>query len=174
MLYGYWGSLTSLAGTILSAAKPLLLGGAIAYILNLLVSFYERNLLRGKGGKLRRTMCILLAFLTMGLLVGVFFSLVIPELIAGIQLLGVEIERAVRQMQSQVGATSILYGMTEYLSNSQAELQKVMKYVLSAVVSGASGILTLMGSLVSGAITFVVALFFRSICSRKKKSCQAR
>ena len=35
----YWGGFTALLGAALSAAKPLLLGGAIAYILNLLVGF---------------------------------------------------------------------------------------------------------------------------------------
>lgn len=156
----YWGGFTALLGAALSAAKPLLLGGAIAYILNLLVGFYERKLLRSKGGKLRRPLCILLAFLTMGLIAGLIFSLVIPELIAGIRLLGVEIEKALIWIQAQVEPNSFFYGMTEYLADSQAQLQKALEHILSAVLSGASGILSLMGSLVSGVVTVAIALIF--------------
>lgn len=156
----YWGGFTSLLGAALSAARPLLLGGAIAYILNLLVGFYERKLLRSKGGKLRRPLCILLAFLTMGLFAGLIFSLVIPELIAGLRLLGVEIEKALIWIQAQVEPNSFFYGMTEYLADSQAELQKTLEHILSAVLSGASGILSLMGSLVSGVVTVAIALIF--------------
>ena len=41
----YWGSLSHLGLVALSAAFPLLVGAAIAYAVNILMSFYEQMLL---------------------------------------------------------------------------------------------------------------------------------
>ena len=45
----YWTGVATLAGLLFQAAFPLALGGIIAYVVNILMSFYERHLkLRSK------------------------------------------------------------------------------------------------------------------------------
>ena len=39
----YWGSLTGILGTVIGAGKALIIGCVIAYILNILMSFYEKH-----------------------------------------------------------------------------------------------------------------------------------
>ena len=39
----YWESLSKLLGTLVSALSPLILGLVIAYVLNILMSVYERH-----------------------------------------------------------------------------------------------------------------------------------
>ena len=47
----YWPQVSAFLSLLLSAARPLLLGCAIAYIVNLLLNFYEKDLLSGWKGK---------------------------------------------------------------------------------------------------------------------------
>lgn len=39
----YWSTVSGLLGTVFEALMPLLIGGIIAYLLNILMSFYERH-----------------------------------------------------------------------------------------------------------------------------------
>ena len=86
----YWAAAETAVRIAFAAAFPLIVGGVIAYILNILMSFYERKLPDlGKPGttKLRRPLCMLLAFLTLALVVVLLFSMIIPELINCLQLI---------------------------------------------------------------------------------------
>ena len=40
----YWEAAISLLGRIAAAAYPLILGGAIAYVVNIIMSFFEKKL----------------------------------------------------------------------------------------------------------------------------------
>ena len=44
----YWESFAKFAGVVIGAASPLFIGAAIAYVVNLLMSFYERKLKKKK------------------------------------------------------------------------------------------------------------------------------
>ena len=87
----YWGSVTKWAWLILGAAGPLLIGVIIAYVLNILMSYYERLYFpnsKKKGIiKSRRVICLILSILTMLGIVAAVIGLVVPELVASVQLL---------------------------------------------------------------------------------------
>lgn len=80
----YWNALTGLVSLLVSAAWPLVLGAAIAYVINILMSFYERNIAPRSKNKLwqksRRTVCMLLAFLTVIAAAALLAWLIIPQL----------------------------------------------------------------------------------------------
>ena len=80
----YWDALTGLVSLLVSAAWPLVLGAAIAYVINILMSFYERNIAPRSKNKLwqksRRTVCMLLAFLTVIAAAALLAWLIIPQL----------------------------------------------------------------------------------------------
>ena len=68
----YWEGLEQFVSIALHAATPLLFGGVIAYIVNILMSFYEHKLpTSGKpySAKLRRPLCMVLAFITLILVI---------------------------------------------------------------------------------------------------------
>ena len=55
----YWPSVSALLGTLLGAAGPLLVGGVIAFVLNILMNAYERLFFpksKKKGVKRIRTL----------------------------------------------------------------------------------------------------------------------
>ena len=78
----YWSVAVRLAAVAYSAASPLLIGGVIAYIVNILMSFYERKLPRGNGKTeaLHRPLCMLLSFITLAVVALLLFSMILPEL----------------------------------------------------------------------------------------------
>lgn len=73
-------------GLIIGALAPVIIGGVIAYLVNLLMSFYERHYfpkLSHKKAviKTRRAVCMPAAILTLLAIISLIFGLVIPELI---------------------------------------------------------------------------------------------
>ena len=102
----YWPSLEKGIGHLLGALAPLLLGLCIAYVVNFLVCFYERLLFpRCKArlwGRMRRGVCLTLAYLTGAALITAFFWVVIPALSTCIQLLLAELPRAAAALQAWV------------------------------------------------------------------------
>lgn len=65
----YWAVFAGFSVTFVSAAIPLLIGCVIAYIINILMSFYEKHYFpkSQKTGvvKSRRPVCMLTAFITL-------------------------------------------------------------------------------------------------------------
>ena len=95
LLIYYWSSISGILASLWMAAVPLLLGFLIAYLVNILMSFYEDHYFIGAKApfvqKSRRAVCMLLAFLSLLLIVVFVVRLILPELISSVQLLGREI-----------------------------------------------------------------------------------
>ena len=88
----YWTAFSAFVLKALQAAKPLVWGCILAYLVNILMGFYERHY--GKKAfansliqKSRRPVCLLLAFVTLFGIVAAIVSLVIPELISALELI---------------------------------------------------------------------------------------
>ena len=64
----YWSAAARLLQLLLGACVPLILGAAIAYVINVLMEFYERHYFpqaaSGPAAKSRRPVCMLGAVLT--------------------------------------------------------------------------------------------------------------
>ncbi len=78
----YWDLAMTWIGTFLRATQPLLAGCIIAYILNLIMSFYERNLLKSPKMRftLKRSASICLSIVTLVLILSLIVNMVLPEL----------------------------------------------------------------------------------------------
>ncbi len=87
----YWQSAADLVSAMLGASLPLIIGAVVAYLVNILMSNYERRWPDGKGQKLRRPVCMLLAFLTLVAIVALVFGLIIPQLMDCIRLIIAEL-----------------------------------------------------------------------------------
>ena len=87
----YWDGFVGFIGTLLSASLPLIVGGIIAFIVNILMSTYEKwffpNKQAGVVAKIKRPICLLLAFLTAILVIALVVWLIVPQLISCIQLI---------------------------------------------------------------------------------------
>ena len=73
----YWPAMARFLGLLLSACLPLLLGLCFAYLINILMSFYERHFFPASQRrailKMRPGLCLVLALLT---LLGIFAFIV--------------------------------------------------------------------------------------------------
>ena len=80
----YWGTVAGVIKGLISASMPLILGCAIAYLVNIVMSAYERRFFPSSPKtaviKMRRPVCMLLAFLTLIAIVVLIFGLVLPQL----------------------------------------------------------------------------------------------
>jgi len=87
----YWEGLINVIASVIGAAFPLLVGFILAYLVNILMTFYERHYFtKSKKSiliKSRRPVCMTGAFLTLIAIIVFIFSLVIPQLVSCIHLL---------------------------------------------------------------------------------------
>ena len=90
----YWPAVSGFISTVAGAAFPLLLGGIIAYVINILMAFYERHwfphtekraLIRS-----RRGVCLILALITLCAIIALVIGLVLPQLISCVSLIVAE------------------------------------------------------------------------------------
>ena len=85
LLYGE--RISGVLGFITNVLKPFIIGGAMAYVLNLPMSFIEKRLLffmKGKSEKLKRVFSIILSLLFVFFLIFLLLITVIPELISAL------------------------------------------------------------------------------------------
>lgn len=85
----YWASVASFVSLFFSALTPVIIGLVIAYLVNILMMFYERKLFPKtkpeyiKGGK--RSFCMAAAIITMLGIIALLTYMIIPELITCIE-----------------------------------------------------------------------------------------
>ena len=108
----YWSNLIGFVGAVFQAASALILGCVIAYVLNILMSFYEKHyFLKGETESIkknRRIICLLGALLTLIAVVALIIGLVVPELVACFRILIAEIPPAIDSLIEWLERTGVL------------------------------------------------------------------
>lgn len=163
----YWSSFTSLVGTFLSAALPLIIGCVIAYVINILMSFYEKHYFQNSQNarvkKSRRPVCMIGAFCTLILIVALIVSLVIPELVSCVKLLGTKIPGAVDAFVAWVETKNIV---SEDILAPLATIdwQEKVQQIIGVLTTGVSNVMgtaiNIISNVVSGVVTALFALIF--------------
>jgi len=167
----YWGSVSYLLLMALSAALPLLLGCVIAYVVNILMSLYERHFFpKGSGriDQLRRPLCLVLAFATLAAIVFLLVRMILPELAQSVGLLIREalprLERLLQQMNQNGELTQILssYGLSLADGNfdRNALLSSAVKWLVSGLGGVMGSVVSLVSALGSTAFTLIIGLIF--------------
>lgn len=151
---------------------PFVLGGAIAFVINVPMSFLEKKLFgkaKEKGskaaGKLARPISLLLTIvLVVGVIVLVMFGL-IPQLTATIGSLMNSIAEFIPQMQSWVREfTHNNREIMDLVNQVEFNPNKAIQWGMSILGNGAGNFMnttmTAVGSIVSGVTTFFIAFSF--------------
>ena len=159
------GSVALAVGQILSMLSPFLLGGAMAFILNVPMRAIERGIFRGAAGKVRRPLSLLLTLIAViGVLV--LASCVIgPGIGEAASSITAQIPYAIQRLQNQLEQLSAyLPQLQEYLGTLDFNWATISKRALEIAQSWGSGLVNsggvLIGGVVSGVSTFVIALIF--------------
>ncbi len=167
----YWHGLTNVIGVVMGAASPLLIGAAIAYVANILMSFYERYFfVKSKKpivGKLRRPVCMALAFLTAVLAIVWMLTTVLPELARCVELIIASVPGAIAKAYAWLDEKIQLGAMLKELNLSAPDAnfdwKTAITNALNIVVSGVGGVVGAAATAVTGVANVVVTLFLAAV-----------
>lgn len=163
----YWSSAAGLLSALLGAAMPLLLGCVIAYMINILMSFYEKHCfsksVKPVAVKCRRPVCMIGAIASLLAIVVLIIWLIVPRLSSCVQLLLAEVPGALGDLVAWVNQQGIL---PENISESLASVdwQSKIKQIIDVLASGIGNVtdvvVGVVSSVISGIVTAVMAIIF--------------
>lgn len=167
----YWLSFADLITALFSAAMPLLIGCVIAYLINILMSFYEKHYFPATSNaalaKSRRPVCMLAAFATLILIVSVIAILVIPELVSCVELLVSQIPGIVDSLMKWLESKdavpeNILASLGSI--DWRARMEQVIGILTTGVGSVMGTAVNVVSSIFSNVVTALLALIFSIYC----------
>lgn len=165
----YWEKFEKLISIGASAAMPLIIGCVMAYVINILMSFYEDwydKLFKVEVAlKIKRVVCLILAFFSLFGIVFLVINLVLPELINCVASFIRLIPGALQTIVDIVGEEQILNMFPELkngfdFSNISTQVEQLMKTVLGGVGGAVDSIMTAVSSAVSVVVNVVIGLIF--------------
>ena len=91
LIIHYWASIAGWIGEIYKAVLPCLIGAVIAYLINILMRFYERHYFAKKNPpfaqKTRKAVCLICSILTILLVIVGIIVLIVPQLVNCVKLI---------------------------------------------------------------------------------------
>lgn len=169
----------SLLGVITTILAPFIIGGTIAFILNVPMRFIERKLFSIKKlkplQKYKRLISILLVILFVISMLLIVLFLIIPELINTFTILKVAIPRFASEVQvkaQELGFNNMDFN--KWLNDFNIDWNQAGSYIINFLENGAGSIFSstvgVVSSLISGVTNFFIGFIFSIyILSQKEK-----
>ena len=172
----YWGInnmnlIGNIINKIISIIFPFILGGALAFILNIPMTFFENKLSKIKNKKrkslinknLIRFISLILAIIVITFILYLIINLIVPELIDIIKLLVSNIPYYAEEINKFINSNteniqeidSLISGMNFDTDSIKNELMEILSSVLSSSVSLVMGVVGLITNLII-AIIFAI------------------
>ena len=163
----YWENFAGLVSTVFGAAFPLIIGGVIAYLINILMTFYERHYFpksqKSSVIKSRRIVSMIAAVITLLAVAAVVISLVLPQLISCIELIVAELPAAIKKVINWVNGLGILPDdIMAFLTSVdwQSKIGQIAEVLTSGIGSVMDVVITTVSSVVSGVVTAFIGIIF--------------
>jgi len=138
----WWKPLMSLIWHILSAALPLFIGFAIAYVVNILMSVYERHYFTKSAGKswvrkTRRAVCLIGAVATVLGAIVLLLWIIIPQLASALTVITKQLPKALTSLSENAQVMELL---PETIQDAIHELDynKLISGVIDFLTNGAT------------------------------------
>lgn len=169
LIIHYWGKLEKLFLVGASAALPLIIGCAMAYVVNILMEFYEKwydKIFKVEVAlKIKRVVCLILAFLSLFGIVALIINLVLPELINCIASFIRLIPGALQTVIDIVGEEQILNMFPELqngfdFSNISTQVEQLIRTVIGGVGGAVDSLMSAVTSVISVVVNVVIGLIF--------------
>lgn len=158
----HWPSFFKFILTVLGAASPLIVGCALAFILNILMGFYEKHYFKKSKNislqKSRRPVCLILAILTLLAIIAVVISLVLPQLISCVK-------HIISVLPSAINNVIDALSKSEYISKdlvatlSSIDWRSKIGEIANTLFSGLGSVVDVVLSTVTSVFTGVVTVF---------------
>ncbi len=171
----FWPAIGGVIGTLLGAAVPLFIGCIIAYILNILMSAYERIWPGKKGAllKAKRPVCLVGALLTLIAIVALVIGLVVPQLVSCFQLIFAELPDFLDNATDLIQKWGILPEdiiATLKSVDWQSRIAQIVELLTSGIGDVVNVVVSAVSSVFSGLVTAFLSLFFSLyVLSSKEK-----
>ena len=165
----YWSVLEGVVALGVDAAQPLILGCIMAYVINILMNFYERwydRLFRVEvARKIKRIVCMVFAFLSLICIVALVINLVLPELINCIASFIGMIPAAVDWLVDFIGEEQLMnyFPMLKEgwdWGSLSTQIEDMIKSLMNNVGGAVGSIVTAVTNMFSLVITTVIGLIF--------------
>ncbi|MBO5197717.1 MAG: AI-2E family transporter [Lachnospiraceae bacterium] len=163
----YWPGIAGVLSALLGAAAPLLIGCVVAYIINILMSFYERHYFPKSTNrylcKSRRLVCMLGAAITLIAVIVLIVALVLPQLGACVQTLFALIPGAIAKLITGLEEMNLLpENLADTLSGIdwKSQFSSIMGVLTSGIGSVMDVVINMVSSISSGVVTGFLSLIF--------------
>lgn len=163
----YWNPVMNTGKLVISAATPILIGFVVAYIINILMAFYEKRFFSKMKNsilaKARIPICMLLAILSFILIITLIIGLVLPELTSCIQLLVSDIPPAMEALlSSEIFMELAPEDLYEQLRGIdwKSLINEAVKMISSGLGSTVGAVVSAVSTVVSNVVTGVLAFIF--------------
>ncbi|MBQ2896841.1 MAG: AI-2E family transporter [Clostridia bacterium] len=163
----YWSLVANVISKVAGALIPILIGFIIAYVINILMSFYERKafykIKNQRIRKLKRPLCLTGAIFTLIAIIALIISLVLPQLISCIRLIASMLPGAIEDLINYFEVLPVMpKDITDFLK--QIDMQKLMTQAAEIVTTGVGGVMDVVvkmaSSVFSGTITTFLSIIF--------------
>ncbi len=166
----YWDGFILFLGKVISASSPLIVGAAIAFIVNILMSRYESWFFPKKKtgfiAKARRPLCMCLAFLTAILVIALVVWLVVPQLISCIQVIigfAAKIPSYIKEFVKEAQDWKFIpKSLLESLANIdwESRIGQFVQVVTSGVGDFVNTVAKTLLGVFSGVVTAIIGIIF--------------
>ena len=163
----YWPKVAGFGTAVFQGATPLFLGCVIAYVINILMSFYERHyraaVTAPRLAALSRPVCMLGAFLSLAAVIYLVISLVLPELLSCVELLVAQVPAgiiAVLKWLEELGLLSEELFVRLNDVNWADKMEQIMAALTAGVGNMMGTAMNLLSSIFSGVVTGLLAVIF--------------
>ena len=166
-IQAYWSSGAQLLNTFYTASFPFLMGAGLAYIINIVMSAYEKLYVRLFKNtwliKLKRSISMILAYLTFTVIIIWIFSIVLPDLIKSLSFLMTIDTKQITKLINELGDNKLVAQALEYLgagNDLATTIQKYSQQVLKQVLTVLTSLLTSVTTLASTILNLFISLVF--------------
>ena len=167
LIYTYRETVVSICNKIFVASQPFLFGAGIAFVVNILMSFYEKILIKfipfGFITKIKRPVSLLLAFATIGLIFTWVVFTVLPDLIDSINTLISQDRSAINNLINWLLKNKSLQKIIQDLGGVTQVRELINSYsaqLLQQIMNGLTNFLTSLTSLPSTLINLFISIVF--------------
>lgn len=157
----------SLLCSLISLFLPFILGGSIAFIINVPMKQIEKHLFRKnqKMQKMKRTVSYIITVIAVLGILALAMTVIIPELVRTAKILAGQVPTAFSAMQEWFRENSEkLPSIAAFIENLELDVTSISSRVTELLQSAATGIISsgfsLISSVVSGIVSFLIGVVF--------------
>ncbi len=163
----YWPTVGDILAAMLTAATPLFIGAALAFPLNILMTFYERHFFprtqRGWLIRSRRGICLAAAVVTLLLIVAAVVAIILPQLISCITMFINLIPGATGDLVAWLQSLPYVpTDLVQALSNVdwQNTVTEILRTLSTGLTDVANIVIHTVTSVISGVMTAFLSVIF--------------